>query len=157
MRGLSCYPGVAPGREKEMGMDFGFTNDVADLEAVRQWVADAVADGWDIEPTYRVEPVGRAARLTRDGYIAMALMRDNSGETGRRWRYEANVSVWGPDGLAISVPRKYDFALIEKAVRRCGECGKEDVDTQRVGFAGRTCAGCLPEARKKHEYPGWTN
>jgi hypothetical protein len=136
---------------------WGFSNDVADLEAVRQWVATAVADGWQIEPTYQTEPVESAATLDKGGFRAMALMRDRGENHDRRYRYEAKVSAWGPDGLAISVPATYDFALIEKAVRRCGECGREDVDTQRVGFAGRTCADCLPAARKKHEYSGWTN
>jgi hypothetical protein len=137
-------------------MEFGFTNNIEDLESVRQWVADAVVDGWSIEATYRVESVERAATLVKDGYKALVLMRDNSNETGRRWKYEAQVSAWAPDRMAISVPRHYDFALIEKAVRRCGECGAKDVDTQRVGFAGRACVACLPAARKKYEFPGWT-
>jgi hypothetical protein len=138
--------------------EWGFSNNAADLEAVRQWVADAVADGWEINPTYRTEPVESAATLDKNGFRAMVLMRDRGeGETDRGWRYEAKVSAWGPDGLAIRVSRKYDFALIKKALRRCAECGKEDMDTQRVGFAGRVCSDCLPEARKKHEYPGWTN
>lgn len=137
--------------------EFGFSNDRADLETVREWVAAAVADGWNIEPTYKTEPQESAATLSKNGFRAMALMRDRGEIHDRRYRYEAHVSAWGPDGLAISVPKRYDFALIEKAVRRCGECGREDVDTQRVGFAGRVCAGCLPEARKKHEYSGWTN
>ena len=137
--------------------EFGFSNNAVDLESVRRWVADAVADGWEISPTYQTEPVESAATLDRDGFRVMALMRDRGENRDRRYRYEAKVSAWGPDGLAISVPAKYDFALVEKAVRRCGECGNEDVDTQRVGFAGRVCARCLPEARKKHEYPGWTN
>jgi hypothetical protein len=137
-------------------MDFGFTNKLEDLESARQWVADAVADGWTIEPTYRTESIKRAATLTKDDYKALVLMRDDSHTPGSRFKYTAQVSVWGPDGLAINVPREYDFALIEKAVRRCSECGVDDIDTQRVGFAGRVCAACLPAAQKKHEYPGWT-
>ena len=136
--------------------EWGFSNNAADLEAIKQWVADAVADGWGIEPTYRTELIDSAARLTRDGFVAMALMRDRGENHDRRYRYEAKVSAWGPDGLAIRVPQKYDFTLIERATRRCSECGHEDVETQRVGFAGRVCATCLSAARKKHEYPGWT-
>lgn len=137
--------------------EWGFSNDVKDLEAVREWVAAAVADDWAIEPTYQTEPQESAATLDKNGFRAMVLMRDRGENHDRHYRYEAKVSAWGPDGLAISIPVKYDFALVEKAVRRCGQCGKDDVDTQRVGFAGRVCAECLPEARKKHEYPGWTN
>lgn len=137
--------------------EFGFSNNVADLEAVREWVKAAVADGWSIEPTYQTEPQESAATLDKNGFRAMVLMRDRGENHDRRYRYEAKVSAWGPDGLAINVPARYDFTLIEKAVRRCGQCGRENVDTQRVGFAGRVCAPCLPEARKKHEYPGWTN
>ena len=137
--------------------EFGFSNDVKDLESVRQWVAAAAADGWNINPSYRTESVESAATLDKDGFRVLALMRDRGENHDRRYRYEAKVSAGGPDGLAISVPRIYDFALIRKAVRCCGECGKDDVETERVGFAGRVCASCLPEARKKHEFPGWTN
>lgn len=137
-------------------MMFGFTNDDADLEAARKWVADAVADGWTIEPTYASEPAERAASLWKDGYHVLALMRDNS-EHKYKYKHEAQINLWGPDGLAIKAPSVYDFALIEAGNRRCGECGKTDVDTQRVGFAGRCCAEGLPAAQKKYEYPGWTN
>ena len=136
--------------------EWGFTNDPEDIERVRQWVAAAVADGWTIYPTYRTEPVESAARLSKDGFQAQVLMRDHGTEGTHRWRYEAKVSLWGPDGLCLSVPQVYDWERLTSATRMCGECGAKDVDIQRVGFAGRCCATCLSKARAKYEYDGWT-
>jgi hypothetical protein len=138
--------------------EWGFSNDADALETVRQWVAAAVADGWAISPTYQTESVDSAATLDKDGFQALVLTRDRGeGADGKRYRYEAKVSAWGPDRLAINVPRKYDFALMQQATKHCAECGKDGVDTQRVGFAGRVCADCLPKTQKQHEYPGWTS
>ena len=110
--------------------EFGYTSDPARLEGVRQFVADAVRDGWSIGPTYPGgEPQERAATLTREG----------------------------PDGLAIRPPPFYDFSVIAAGVRHCEYCGADDVGTQRVGFAGRTCAACRPEQAKIQEYPGWSD
>jgi hypothetical protein len=136
--------------------EFGLTNDVEELESVRRWVADAVADRWEIEPTYQSEPVESAATLTKDGFKVLALMRDRGEDRDVHYCCEAKVSAWGPDGLAIRVPRTYDFDLIQQSLRRCGECGADDVETQRVGFAGRVCESCLPAAQKKYEFDGWT-
>jgi hypothetical protein len=136
--------------------DFGFTNDPEHIASVREFVAAAVADGWSIEPTYPGhETVEQACRLRRDGYLALCLMREKA--VGATWHYETSVHLWGPDGLYIEPPYPYDFAAIEAGRRRCMGCGKANVETRRVGFAGRCCDACLPELRKQHEYPGWTN
>ncbi len=137
-------------------MDFGFTNDQGRLDAARAFRDAAAADGWSIAPTYGAsESVERAASLERDGFKMMVMAR-TSGE-GAKWRYEAKISIWGPDGLAIKPPNEYDFSAIAASLRRCNYCPATDVDTQRVGFAGRCCEACLPEQRKRVEYPGWTD
>jgi hypothetical protein len=123
------------------------------IDGVRAWVAAAVADGWAITPTYGDhEPVERAARLTRDGFVVQALMRDDLPPV-----VGAAIHVWGPDSLTILVPQAYSYDSLVAGLRVCSKCRARDVDTQRVGFAGRVCAACLPAARKVAEYPGWTS
>jgi hypothetical protein len=123
------------------------------INEVRAWVAAAVADGWTIEPTYGDhESVERAARLTRDGFVAQALMRDDLPPI-----VGAALYLWGPDGLAILTPRTYSFDSLVAGLRVCSKCRARNVDTQRVGFAGRVCATCLPATQKVAEFPGWTS
>lgn len=131
--------------------------DMASVERARAWRDAAVADGWSIEPTYQTEPVERAARLSRDGFSAQIITR--TPEEGHRWRttYEGSVHIWGPDSLAVKAPHPYSWERLTAGLRTCHDCGATDVETQRVGFAGRTCAACLPDARKRIETPGWTN
>lgn len=133
---------------------FGFTNDAAHVEAVRAFVQAAVADGWSIEPTYPThESVESAARLKRDGYVLMVLSRDR-GETSR-YRYEAKVSGWGPDGLSIRVPKTYSWDAITSEPTTCRHCGATGVETFRYSFAGRACPVCVPGLRAMYERPGW--
>lgn len=37
------------------------------------------------------------------------------------------------------------------------QCGAENVETYQYGFAGRACSKCLPPAKRRDEFPGWTN
>ena len=133
-----------------------FTNDPAALHRVIEFRDAATADGWSIEPTYlKHETVHRAASLKKDGFSMSILTQ--AMEPGRKWKYEASINIWGPDGLCIKAPKVYDWAAIQAGVQVCGYCGSEGVETQRVGFAGRSCDACLDSARKKDEYPGWCN
>jgi len=119
------------------------------IESVRAWRNAAVADGWHIEPTYQHESADRAARLRHpEGFIAQVVTREKG---------LVDLHIWGPDGLAINPYQTYDMDRIRAGIRVCMECHAHDVDTQRVGFAGRVCINCLPAARKSHEFPGWTN
>lgn len=136
---------------------FGFTNKAEHLEGVRQWRDAAVADGWAIEPTYGDhESVDRAARLSREGFTCQILTRDNS-DKGGKWKAEADINVWGPDGLAVKVPAFYSWEALTAALSRCSACKATNVKTTRVGFAGRVCEACLPEQRRRVETPGWNN
>ena len=65
------------------------------------------------------------------------------------------VHIWGPDGLQIKVPAVYSFDAVKTATRICQYCSATDVDTVRVGFAGRCCEKCLPAKRAEIETPGW--
>lgn len=137
--------------------EFGLTNDEKAIEGVRQYVADATADGWSIEPTYATESIERAAHLRREGFVMSIIARDDRNEKGRRFMFSAQVNIWGPDGLAITPPRLYDFDEIKARARTCNNCGAKDAETTRYSFAGRCCANCLPEMRATHEKPGWCN
>jgi hypothetical protein len=137
---------------------FGFSKDPKHLESVQQYRDAMVADGWDMEPRYKTEPVDRAGRLTRAGWVCSILTRcplEMNGQPHPKWHNESEVDIWGPDRLAVRVPAHYSWEALQAAVRTCHECGAKDVDTERVGFAGRCCATCLPAARKRIEYPGW--
>lgn len=135
-------------------MDFGLTNSDAQFDAANAWREAAIADGWTASPSYEGEPATSMCDLKRDGFHIRVASRLEKG----RWKYMAQVTGWGPDGMSIRLPTVYStFQLIQQQVRHCADCGKDDVDTFRVGFAGRVCAVCLPEARKKCEYPGWAD
>jgi len=136
-------------------VDFGFTNNEELYQQAGVFRDAAAADGWEIEPTYGTESVDRAASLTKDDFVMRVLSRTH--EEGSKWKYQAEVYIWGPDGLAINPPNKYDFEAIKEKVESCGYCNAKGVPTQRVGFAGRSCETCLPEQKKIQEYPGWTN
>lgn len=124
-------------------------------QRVNKWVSDAVTDGWERTATYGdSESIDRASKLKRDGFVVQVLTREPSERTNKA---EYELCGWGPDSLAIRLPHPYSWEKLQESLTVCGECGKKSTGTQRVGFAGRCCDECLPAARKKHEYPGWTN
>lgn len=139
-------------------MNHGFTNDEQQYREVCAWRDAAIADGWQHEPLYpNHEPEQRAAKLKHpEGFVAQIISRDNCSKGGK-WKYEAMVSVWGPDDLCLAPGRIYSLDHLRARLRDCGNCGATDVDTVRYSFAGRCCEKCLPAMRKKHEYPGWCN
>ena len=139
-------------------MRFGFTNRDEIFTAACAFRDAAVADGWSIKPTYQSEPVERASHLKKDGFMMSMLTRSEAtGKMPGKWKYEADICIWGPDGLTIGAPEKYDFATIQAGMTTCNSCGKTGVETQRYSFAGRCCAACRPAMAKKHEYAGWTD
>ena len=141
-----------------MKNDWGFTNDDAEYEEVIQFKKAAIADGWIPRPTYQnsnVDSIDTACSLTKDDYKMSVISRVK--EKPRKWKYEANVAIWGPDTLSISVPHIYSMKAIEKGLRICGWCGKPNVDTQRVAFCNRVCKACRSAAQEKLEFPGWCN
>lgn len=146
---------------KMQASDFGFQDRDIWHSHVVQYRDEMVADGWSIEPTYGSEPVESASRLKRQGFVSLILTRDKGPVEDREprnkglRRYEAQVSIWGPDGLAITVPYPYSFAACVANTRKCSGCKATEVPTERVGFAGRVCASCLPDARRRIETPGW--
>lgn len=130
---------------------FGHTNDVKYLEAANAFIQSAISDGWDIKQSYPSESIDRACKLTKDGFVISAIRREGVG----KWKYEVSLHAWGPDGLCIKLPMVYNSETFLKAEITCGVCKKEVEKTYRYSFAGRACADCIPEARKKHEQPGW--
>jgi hypothetical protein len=147
--------GIAAGvtnTAQETTMDFGYTNDHKQAAEVRAWRDAAIADGWAAKPTYRNESIESAMTLEREGYVVQVLLRSPAG----KWKHQAKLSLWGPDGLAISLRGPvYDWAAIASGQNRCNYCGATDVATERVGFAGRCCSSCIPAVRLKVERPGW--
>lgn len=142
-------------------MDFGFTNYEAQYRRVKAWKEAAVADGWSIEPTYPPqgqnagESVERAARLHRDGWTVQILTRDNQDDPGRKWKYEAQVSVWDADGRGVTPGDTYDPNHLKESSMRCDGCGKLVEKVHPVAFANKACSECLPNMRREMEKPGW--
>ncbi len=130
------------------------------LDEVRAWREAAITDGWSPDPIYTQESEDRAMRLTKDGWIAHASARPSRPDPFDKRRTmpaQADITVWGPDQLQIhpEVPVPYSWNRMNALLRRCAYCKTEDVETKRVGFAGRCCLKCLPAMRKKIEFPGW--
>lgn len=131
----------------------------AEAQRIEAWRLAALADGWQQVPTYRGESVERAATLTKDGFKALLINRpsgperpDGSGFTG-----EVQLNVWGPDGLAVLVPKVYDFAALTENLQRCEFCQQVVEKTVRIGWAGRACPPCREKHAPEIERPGWTN
>jgi hypothetical protein len=141
----------------------GYTEDRRQLEAVRAWVKAAEADGWSLRPTFpKNETAESAATLERDGFKLMTLARvhqpqDRPGLRKRAEFYAVSIHLWGPDGVAIEPPPLYDWGAVRAGLRKCPECGAEDVETFRVAFANRACGSCRPALAKALEFPGWYN
>ena len=123
------------------------------VEWARSYRDAAIADGWDAKPMCQHEAFERAAMLKRDGWVMHVLARPPEG----KFRGDIDITVWGPDGLAVPVifPRTYSMADLIRGLRYCLECGAEDVKTYRVAFANRCCAACRPALKAKLERPGW--
>ena len=136
--------------------DWGLTNYQEDLDAVIVFREAAHADGWDRQPLFGNEHMDSASKLTKAGFVMHTLTRTNDPKQNK-YKFTSNISIWGPDGLAIPAPLFYSMEALIKATRTCPICKKDDVDTQRYSFAGRCCKDCLPEMQRIHEYPGWTN
>ena len=138
-------------------MDFDTHGDVVALDYVTIFRQAAVADGWTQQPTYPgSEPIEQAASLEKDGWKMQVICRPTTMDRrGQPIRCSASIHIWGPDDLAVNVPRSYDWAELQDGLRTCSACKATNVETQRVGFAGRVCATCLPAQRKAIERPGW--
>jgi hypothetical protein len=133
-------------------------NNIERLRHVQKFRDDAVKDGWSIKPTYFPhESVDSASSLSKDGFSMLILTRthDLIKYPNVKNLYEVEISIWGPDGLAIEVPDYYDMELIKKNMYKCKHCGKFVVETVQYSFAGRCCKDCLPALKEKFEKPGW--
>lgn len=111
------------------------------LEDARAWREAAIRDGWTITPLYHGADIDRSARLTKRGFVALII--------------DGSLIMWGPDGLAIEVPRQYSWIAIVAGLSVCEKCGREG-KTVRLGFAGRVCPECRNRLAPKVEYRGWT-
>jgi hypothetical protein len=136
-----------------MDYDFGYTNDKQKWDAANAYREAAVNDGWEIEPTHAHEPITSCATLKKNDFVMMINTRTEQG----KWKYVASVHIWGPDKKAIEPGDIYNWNYIQNGLSRCNNCGVENVKIFQYSFAGRCCEACLPEMRKQHEYPGWTN
>ncbi len=110
-----------------------------------KWVADAVADGWSLEPTCS-EPVETAGKMHLGDWVALYISRP----------HDVHLNVWGPDGLDVVVPEVYKLDALRANLRKCGFCGAADVDVVRISFAGRTCRPCHKKNVARIEHEGWT-
>jgi hypothetical protein len=128
------------------------------IENVDTFREAVVADGWTVEATYDgYEPLEQAWTARKNGFSLQAIARPSKEyPNGRVSKEQAHIHAWGPDSLAVPVPEKYSMETLANAVNTCNCCGAKNVETFRYSFAGRACATCLPELKKKTEYPGWT-
>lgn len=135
--------------------DFGFTNEEGKYKAVVKFREDAIADGWECKPTYgSSESIESHATLAKEGFTCHVKARIKK---EGKWKYEAEVTIWGSDGLVISgMPLIYNWEEIKAGLKRCNYCLRNGVEIQRLGFAGRCCKECLSAQQKIIEYPGWT-
>ena len=120
-----------------------------DTQTVRQWVEAAKNDGWDVQPTYpNHEPVEKAARGEKDGWVFQAIMRGNKGDS---------LTVWGPDSLVVRAYSPYNWETLQEGLNHCNLCDADGVETIRYSFAGRCCRECAshPDHNKKYHFPGW--
>lgn len=130
----------------------GFTNDASRLSAAKRYRHAAVNDGWSIKPTYQTEDTRYAGSLEREGFKMSILTRVG---TQGKYKYEVDVSIWGPDDLSIIPPDVYDWKKIKAGVKVCHICLKTVLYTVRYSFAGRCCIDCQPKMQRLHEGPGW--
>ena len=116
---------------------------------LREWVRDAVSDGWLATATYPGhESITTAVRLSKEGWGAQAIIRGNPADS---------ISVWGPDRLTVLVPIKYSWETLQEGLTTCQFCHKRNTPTVRISFAGRCCTECRAILAPKLEYPGWAS
>lgn len=116
------------------------------VQTVEEFVAAARADGWAAEQPQHAGVV----KLQKQGFVLQVILRTDGS-------MNPQFGVWGPDGLGLRVPDVYDWEALQRNLRRCNFCDAADVEVFRVGFAGRCCEKCLPEQRKRLEFPGWAD
>jgi transposase-like protein len=121
-------------------------------QAVRDWIAAAVADGWTRTATYKYESIDRACHLEREGFVASALTRDPQFD---EWRAEYSICLWGPDGAGIEIPYPYYWQKIQDGLTTCPQCHATGVKTVRVAFADRACEACAPALTAKISMAHW--
>lgn len=134
------------------------TDNKDDLDRLNRFIADAIADGWSSRPTYAHEAEDQARTMDKDGFKMLVLTRSKDAPRTYKYfgkyKYELSLNAWGPDGLALDTHIDYYMEYLKKGLTTCAECGSIG-STHRVGFAGRVCRACLPEAKKRVEFPGW--
>jgi hypothetical protein len=123
------------------------------LRLCHEWRAAAEADGWVFRPTYQNESVETAFRGKREGFTLLGIARPSDDKHCGN----ASINLWGPDGLHVDTPLVYSMDAIRVNARKCGYCSVTDVDTVRVGFAGRCCKACEPVVRPQIETRGWNS
>jgi hypothetical protein len=132
---------------EEAWRNWGLTDDLDHFEAAAAFKRAVLADGWKATD-------GTNEHFEKEKFVVHVLNRVNE-PPGNRYAYTASVHIWGPDGLAIEPPDAYDWTVILAHSRKCNYCEKTDIDTFRIGFAGRACKDCIPKLRPTHERPGW--
>jgi hypothetical protein len=116
-------------------------------QAILNYIATARADGWVDHTEHKTG--GDMTWLMKDGWSLCAIMA--------RGEASGAITIWAPDQLQIIPPREYNWMEIGRQTRYCEYCKSADVDTVRIGFAGRCCATCRPKLAKILEKFGWCN
>jgi hypothetical protein len=117
-------------------------------DKVKKFIQDAISDNWIPEPTYNNEDISKAVSLSKNGFEIMSIMRGDS---------HYSIHAWCPKGISLEVTFPYSFQQLQDNINLCGECHQIKENIQRVAFANRVCNDCLNSAKKKYEFPGWSN
>jgi len=121
------------------------------IEKVAIWYQNALEDGWKEDEDKNKGSNGKWIYFGESPTNTQLVGHIDMGRVG-------NVMVWLEDGLQIAVPTTY--TSVKELVHRknmCMECLDMNVETQRVGFAGRYCNTCATELRPKIEERGWAD
>jgi ribosomal protein L37AE/L43A len=105
------------------------------------WLSNAVTDGWVGEKTRH------RFKLYREGFQLLAIPYGKAQD-------RMEIAVWGPDGLAVTIPDVYSWQALQDSLHVCSNCGAVS-KTTRIGFAGRVCKPCRDKLKGIIEPPGW--
>lgn len=109
-----------------------------------KWCDAAIADGWVLSPTYKLESVDTAFTLKKGGWYVIGIARMADKLLG-----QGEIAAWSPDGTAVPAPLEYNMADLEREAQTCQFCGLYPTKLFRVAFASGACAECQPKEQAK--------
>lgn len=106
------------------------------FEEIEKWKDDAIIDGWLCQPL-----TNKNVKLEKDGFSIMIYLSTKN----------KRILGWGPDALAIQIPKIYSFDFLIQDLSICSICGKKG-KTVKLNFADRVCPECRDAEIEKTNY-----